>query len=220
MTAEDVVSRVRQAEQSAGREAGSVCVVAVSKVQPIDRVKAALAGGQRRFGENRVQEAQERWGALRSDYPDLVLHLIGPLQTNKVRAAVALFDVIESVDREKLARKLAEEMAAQGRRLPVFVQVNTGAEGQKAGASVEDAPALVDLCRNELGLDVRGLMAIPPADEPPAPHFALLKKMADELGLPELSMGMSGDFETAIAMGSTEVRVGSAFFGARVKPEA
>ncbi|MEO1505296.1 MAG: YggS family pyridoxal phosphate-dependent enzyme, partial [Pseudomonadota bacterium] len=167
-----------------------------------------------------VQEAQERWTKRREQYPDLKLHLIGPLQTNKVRPAVALFDVIETVDREKLARKIAAEAAAQNKTVEVFIQVNTGDEAQKAGVSIEEAAELIELCRNELKLNVVGLMAIPPIDEDPAPHFALLAKMAKEAGLPKLSMGMSGDYEIAIAMGASQVRIGSAVFGARKQSAA
>ncbi|MEM6668779.1 MAG: YggS family pyridoxal phosphate-dependent enzyme [Pseudomonadota bacterium] len=220
MGLEDVLSAMRSAEGKAGREGNTVGLVAVSKVQPEERVEAVLAEGHRVFGENRVQEAQDRWTKRREQYPELKLHLIGPLQTNKVRPAVALFDVIETVDREKLARKIAAEAAAQNKTVEVFIQVNTGDEAQKAGVAVEESAELIELCRNELKLNVVGLMAIPPIDEDPAPHFALLAKMAKEAGLPKLSMGMSGDYEIAIAMGATQVRIGSAVFGARKQSAA
>lgn len=212
--------RIDAAMAEAGRADGSVRLVAVSKKQPPERVAAALATGHRLFGENRVQEAQERWTEVRgtdvrAEYPDLILHLIGPLQTNKVRDAVALFDVIETVDRPKLARALATEMARAGRRRDCLIQVNTGEEEQKAGVPPEGLAELLSLCRDELGLPIRGLMCIPPVDEPPALHFALLAQLAERHGLEELSMGMSGDFETAIRHGATLVRVGTALFGER-----
>ncbi|MCB9990206.1 MAG: YggS family pyridoxal phosphate-dependent enzyme [Rhodospirillales bacterium] len=207
--------KITGAAKECGRDPGAVQLVAVSKRQDDDRIDAALAAGQRLFGENKVQEAQAHWQARRESYPDLRLHLIGPLQTNKVKDAVALFDCIETLDREKLALKLAEEMAAQGRDLPCFIQVNTGAELQKAGILPEYLGEFHDYCRYECGLDVQGLMCIPPADEPAALHFALLAKLAQEQGLLELSMGMSADFEKAIALGATYVRVGTALFGSR-----
>ena len=190
-------------------------LVAVSKRQPADRIEAALVAGHRVFGENRVQEAQERWAERRDLYPDLKLHLIGPLQTNKVADAVALFDVIEVVDRPKLARSLSAEMVRQGRHLPCYVQVNTGEEDQKSGIWPEDADDFIVFCRNECGLDIFGLMCIPPVDEEPAMHFALLRMIAERNGLPGLSMGMSGDYEEAVRFGATSVRVGSAIFGSR-----
>ncbi len=190
-------------------------LVAVSKTFGADDIRPLLEAGQRVFGENRVQEAKAKWPELRASYPDVELHLIGPLQTNKVKDAVALFDVIESVDRDKLAGALAREMAATGRKLPVYVQVNIGGEEQKAGISAKETVAFVERCRSEHGLDVIGLMCIPPADEPPGPYFAHLAVLAREARLPKLSMGMSADFETAIEMGATEVRVGSALFGDR-----
>lgn len=219
MSLEEVMAKIAKAERAAGRPEGSVELVAVSKVQPEARVRAVLEAGHRRFGENRVQEAEERWTPLRADYPDVTLHLIGPLQTNKAKTAVAFFDVIESVDREKLARKLAEEIQAQGRAPQLLIQVNTGEEPQKAGVSPAETGKFVALCRTEYDLPIAGLMVIPPAHEPPAPHFALLAKLAEENGLAKLSMGMSADYETAIAFGATSVRVGSALFGARQKPE-
>lgn len=191
-----------------------VTLVAVSKMQPPEKIAAMLAAGQRVFGENRVQDAQERWSDLRGQYADLILHLIGPLQTNKVRDAVGLFDVIESVDRPDIVRALAREMKKQGRDLPCFVQVNTGAEPQKAGVWPGDLPALLSLCAQE-SLRVGGLMCIPPATEPPALHFAFLRQLAQQHGLAQLSMGMSSDYEKAVALGATHVRVGTALFGAR-----
>ncbi len=206
---------INQAAHAAGRDPESVNLVAVSKKQPDERIEAALAAGHRLFGENRVQEAQARWADRRAAYPDLRLHLIGPLQTNKAKYAVALFDVIETLDREELARALADEMSAQGRFLPCFIQVNTGAEPQKSGILPEDLPAFHEFCHSECGLEVHGLMCLPPLDEPPALHFALLQKLAAAQGLPALSMGMSADYERAIALGATHIRVGTALFGAR-----
>ena len=208
--------RMAKAARGADRAPDSVTLVAVSKTQPVDAVEAALAAGQRVFGENRVQEAKSKYPALREAWPDLELHLIGPLQTNKAGEAVGLFDVVQSVDREKLACALAKEMDKQGRRPACFIQVNTGEEPQKAGVLPEAAEAFVALCRDDLGLPVRGLMCIPPFEEAPAPHFALLRSIAERSGLSQLSMGMSGDFETAIALGATHVRVGTAIFGARL----
>ena len=210
-----VKARIEAAARRAGRDPAGVTLVAVSKTFDAAAIEPVLAAGQRAFGENRVQEAQAKWPALRARYPDVRLHLIGPLQTNKVREAVALFDVIETLDREKLAAALARETARQGRALTLFVQVNTGAEPQKAGIAPTDAPAFVARCREAHGLAIEGLMCIPPVDDDPAPHFELLARLAGELGLKSLSMGMSADFETAIAMGATHVRVGSALFGKR-----
>lgn len=199
----------------AGRPAGDVRLVTVSKTFPADVVAEVLDAGERVFGENRVQEASAKWPALRERYLDVELHLIGPLQSNKAREAVALFDAIHTVDRPKIAEALAAELIRQGRAPKLFVQVNTGAEPQKAGVLPEEADAFIALCREEHGLSVTGLMCIPPADENPSPHFALLEKIADRNGLPELSMGMSGDFEAAVMFGATYVRVGSAIFGTR-----
>ena len=210
-----VRARIAAAEEGAGREAGEVALVAVSKTHQAGAVEAALAAGQRVFGENRVQEAQHKFPALKRRFPDLVLHLVGPLQSNKARDAVALFDVIETVDRPRLAEALAAEMARSGRRPECFVQVNTGEEAQKAGVAPADAEAFVVRCRDALRLPVRGLMCIPPVDEAPAIHFALLRELARRAGLGMLSMGMSGDFESAIRLGATHVRVGTAIFGAR-----
>ncbi|MEM7211010.1 MAG: YggS family pyridoxal phosphate-dependent enzyme [Pseudomonadota bacterium] len=212
----EIANRVADAETKAGRAAGSVRLIAVSKVQPLERVEAILNEGHRVFGENRVQEAAGKWPDFRERFDGVELHLIGPLQTNKVKQAVGLFNAIHSVDREKLARKLAEEFDSSGRQLPCFLQINTGEEPQKAGCLPADADAFVRTCREDLQLPVEGLMCIPPVDEEPSLHFALLKKVAERNGLRGLSMGMSGDFERAIALGATHVRVGSAIFGARV----
>ena len=190
-------------------------LIAVSKTQPEEALAEMLATGQRAFGENRVQEAMAHWEGKRSKFPDLELHLIGPLQSNKSEEAVRLFDVIQTLDRPKLADTLGAAMAKTGRRPRLMIQVNTGEEPQKAGVAPADLAALLDHARNTSGLEIEGLMCIPPVDENPGPHFALLKKLADENGLDRLSMGMSGDFETAIMLGATSVRVGSAIFGAR-----
>ena len=210
-----VRARIEAAARAAGRPADAVNLVAVSKTHPADSVRAALEAGQRVFGENRVQEAIAKFPGLRGDYPDLTLHLIGPLQTNKVKEAVAHCDVIETVDRPRLAEALAREMERSGRRLPCFIEVNTGEEPQKAGALPTDADAFIADCRDRLGLAVNGLMCIPPENEEPALHFALLREIARRNGLDQLSMGMSADFETAIRFGATHVRVGTAIFGAR-----
>jgi pyridoxal phosphate enzyme (YggS family) len=211
----EVRRRISAAALAAGRDAGDVTLTAVSKQQPPARVEAALAAGQRVFGENRVQEAQARWAGPRAAFADLELRLIGPLQTNKAAEAVALFDVIETLDREKLARVLAETGAAQGRLPRLYVQVNTGEEPQKAGVLPAQADAFIAAARDAYGLPIDGLMCIPPVGEPAGPHFALLAKIAKRNGLSRLSMGMSDDFETAIGFGATSVRVGSAIFGER-----
>ncbi|RVP91051.1 YggS family pyridoxal phosphate-dependent enzyme [Sinorhizobium meliloti] len=211
----EVLSRIRASEKSANRPENAVSLVAVSKTFDAETIRPVIEAGQRVFGENRVQEAQAKWPALKCETPDIELHLIGPLQSNKAADAVALFDVIETIDREKIARAVAAEMKRQGRDIRLYVQVNTGLEPQKAGIAPEDAAAFVALCRDELALNIEGLMCIPPFDENPGPHFALLAKLAGQCGLSRLSMGMSGDFETAIAFGATGVRVGSAIFGAR-----
>jgi len=222
-SAAEIPERLRQvkeeivlAAEAAGRKPSTVELVAVTKTMPAAAVEDAIEAGQLIFGENRVQEAQAKWPALKALHANLELHLIGPLQTNKVREAVALFDVIETLDRPKLARALAEEMKRTGMRPRLFVQVNTGEEPQKAGIVPEETADFVALCRDTFGLVVDGLMCIPPFDEEPSMHFALLAKLAKELGLDELSMGMSGDFEKAIAFGATYVRVGTAIFGTRV----
>ena len=211
----EVKARIDAAARAAGRAAGSITLVAISKAQPIERPHAALVAGHRTFGENRVQEAGRKWPALKAQFDDVRLHLVGPLQRNKVRDAVALFDVIESVDRPHLARTLAAEMAAQARRPQCYVQVNTGEEAQKAGIAPGEADRFIAMCREEFGLPVTGVMCIPPMDEPPALHFALLADIARRNDLAVISMGMSADYQEAIAFGATHVRVGSAIFGAR-----
>ncbi len=212
---QDVLDRIASAAKSAGRSADDVTLVAVSKVQPDARVDAMLAAGQRVFGENRVQEAQKRWAERRSRFPELELRLIGPLQSNKSRDAIVLFDVIETLDRPKLARTLADAIQAEGRAPEILVQVNTGEEEQKAGVAPMATDAFIAQVRAEYGIEPAGLMCIPPAGEAAGPHFALLAKIAERNGLPQLSMGMSGDYETAIRFGATHVRVGTALFGPR-----
>lgn len=197
------------------REPGSVTLVAVSKTKPAEAIVPALAAGQRVFGENYVQEAQGKWPALRERFPDVELHMVGPLQSNKAREAVALFDVIQSLDRESLAKELAREFARSGKAPRLFVQVNTGDEPQKGGVSPAKVDAFLETCRSHHGLVIEGLMCIPPAQDQPSPHFALLAKIAKRNGLTGLSMGMSADFEAAIQLGATHVRVGSAIFGER-----
>jgi len=209
---------IAAAARAGGRASADVTLVAVAKTHPAEAVAAALAAGQTVFGENRVQEAAGKYPALRRDHPGLVLHLIGPLQTNKVRDAVALFDVIETPDREKLGRALADEMQRQQRRPRLYVQVNIGEEPQKAGVPPRDADDFLKLCRQQLGLVIEGLMCIPPANFEPAPYFALLREIARRNGLAKLSMGMSGDYEAAIRMGATAVRIGTAIFGHRPVP--
>ena len=211
----DVRARISAAAQAAKRDPASVHLVAVTKTFGHDQILPVLDAGHRLYGENRVQEARAKWPALRERHPDLELHLIGPLQSNKVREAVALFDAIHTIDRPKIAEAVANEMAKQGRHLKLFVEVNTGEEAQKAGVLPRDAAGLVRLCREELKLDICGLMCIPPHEEPPGVHFAFLAKLAAELGLAQLSMGMSADFETAVTFGATYVRVGSQIFGQR-----
>jgi pyridoxal phosphate enzyme (YggS family) len=211
----EVKGKIGQAARAAGRDPAAVTLVAVSKTHGAERVRELLAAGHRVFGENRVQEAQGKFPPLKTEYPDLQLHLIGPLQTNKAREAVALFDVIQSVDREKLAATLAREMARAGKRPDCFIQVNTGEEPQKAGILPTELDSFVTACRDAHKLPVVGLMCIPPLEEEPALHFALLAKMAARHGLPNISMGMSADYETAVRLGATHVRVGSALFGQR-----
>jgi len=203
------------AAKAAGRVADGIELVAVSKTFDAEAIRPVIEAGQRVFGENRVQEAERKWPPLRAEFPDVKLHLIGPLQSNKAKEAVAFFDAIHTIDREKIARAVADEMAKQGRSLELFIQVNTGEEPQKAGVMPREAVAFVALCRDQLKLPLAGLMCIPPVDEEPAVHFAFLAKLARELRLSGLSMGMSSDFETAIAFGATHVRVGSAIFGTR-----
>lgn len=210
-----VRENIAKAEAEADRPTGSVTLVAVSKTFGADAIRPILETGQRVFGENRVQEAQGKWPALKADFPDVELHLIGPLQSNKAKDAVALFDVIETVDRDKIAAELAKEIERQGKAPKLYVQVNIGSEPQKAGIEPKEAVAFVVRCRDEHGLAVEGLMCIPPADENPGPYFALLEKLAGQAGVEKLSMGMSGDYEMAIAFGATSVRVGSAIFGLR-----
>lgn len=211
----DVGERIAAAERAAGRTPGSVVLVAISKSHPQARAVAALEAGHRVFGENRVQEAADKWPPLRDAHPDLVLHLVGHLQTNKAREAVALFDVIETVDRPKLAHVLAAEMERAGRRPRCFVQVNTGEEPRKGGVAPAEADRFIASCRDQLELPVEGLMCIPPMDEEPALHFGLLAEIARRNGLRSLSMGMTADFDTAIRLGATHVRVGTAIFGPR-----
>ncbi|MDP3546755.1 MAG: YggS family pyridoxal phosphate-dependent enzyme, partial [Phreatobacter sp.] len=213
----DVNAAIAAATAEAKRPEGSVTLVAVSKTFPAEAIEPVLAAGQRVFGENYVQDAKGKWPELRQRYPDAQVHMIGPLQSNKAKEAIALFDVIETLDRSSLARELQKEIQkAGGTRRPRFlVQVNTGAEPQKGGVLPEEADAFIRACKIDYGLDVEGVMCIPPADEPPAPHFALLTTIARRNGLKTISMGMSADYPTAIAMGATHVRVGSAIFGAR-----
>ena len=214
MSLSEIKAQVAKAEVAAGREAGSAKLIAVSKVQPDERVEAVLKEGHRLFGENRVQEAAGKWPAFRETYPDAEVHLIGPLQTNKARQAFELFQAIHSVDRPKLAKTIARLAQEVGHCPQLFIQVNTGEEPQKAGILPADADSFINECR-AMDLPLEGLMCIPPADEEPSLHFALLGKIAERNGLAGLSMGMSGDFESAIALGATHIRVGSAIFGAR-----
>lgn len=218
MPLQDITARIAKAEAAAGRPVGSVKLIAVSKVQPNERVEAVLQQGHRCFGENRVQEAAGKWPAFMERYDGIDLHLIGPLQTNKARQAIELFSTIHSVDRPKLAKTLARLAQETGKCPDLFVQVNTGEEEQKAGVLPAEADSFIAECR-ALDLPVRGLMCIPPVDEEPSLHFALLAKIAERNGLTGLSMGMSDDFEKAIALGATHVRIGSAIFGERVKPQ-
>ncbi|MEP3437563.1 MAG: YggS family pyridoxal phosphate-dependent enzyme [Hoeflea sp.] len=212
---EKVRATIAAAALSADRKPDSVRLVAVSKTKPVDQIRPVIEAGQRVFGENRVQEAQSKWPGLKAETSGIELHLIGPLQSNKTADAVALFDVIQTVDREKIAREIAREIDKQGKSPGLYVQVNSGSEPQKAGIEPDQADAFLTLCRSDLGLTITGLMCIPPVDENPGPHFALLARIARDNGIETLSMGMSDDFETAICFGATEVRVGSAIFGAR-----
>jgi pyridoxal phosphate enzyme (YggS family) len=211
----EVKDRIAAAARESGRDPAAVHVVAVTKTFREPDILPVLAAGHRIYGENRVQEAKAKWPLLKAQFPAIELHLVGPLQSNKAKEAVALFDAIHSIDRPKIARAVAEEMTRQGRRLALFVQVNTGEEPQKAGVMPKEAHAFVRQCREELGLEIAGLMCIPPVDEEPAVHFAFLAKLAGEMGLGHLSMGMSSDFATAVQFGATYVRIGSAIFGAR-----
>jgi hypothetical protein len=211
----EVKGKIAAAEREAKRLAGAVTLVAVSKTFDADAIRPVIEAGQRVFGENRVQEAQGKWPALRQEFSDIELHLIGPLQSNKAKEAVELFDVIETVDREKIAAELAKEIVRQVRKPRLYVQVNTGSEPQKAGIEPREAVSFVKRCREVHGLAIEGLMCIPPAEENPGPHFALLEKLTREAGMEKLSMGMSGDYELAVAFGATSVRVGSAIFGSR-----
>jgi PLP dependent protein len=210
-----VRAQIAAACAACGRDVADIALVAVSKTKPADMIEAALQAGQRAFGENRVQEVKDKFPALRAAYPDLRVRLIGPLQTNKVREAVALCDAIDSLDRPKLAEVLAREMDREGRRPDILIQVNIGREPQKAGVDPDSAGNLLDYALHTLGLPVRGLMCIPPADTDPTPYFQRLRQMADAFALPQVSMGMSGDFTQAIAAGATHIRVGSAIFGGR-----
>lgn len=210
-----VKQRIADAARDCGRDPATISLVAVSKTHDAATIRSALEAGQRVFGENRVQESRAKWPDLKAAFADVELHLIGPLQTNKVREAVALFDIIETVDRPKLARALADEMERSGRQVPCLLQVNTGLEEQKAGLHPDSVDSMLRLCRMEYHLPVIGLMCIPPVDEDPAPHFRMLAEAAERNGLKVVSMGMSGDFETAIAQGATHVRIGSAIFGER-----
>jgi hypothetical protein len=210
-----IKGEIEAALKEAGKAPGSAVVTAVSKTHGADRIRPVLAAGHRVFGENRVQEALVKWPEIRAEFPDVELRLIGPLQTNKVKEAVAFFDVIETLDRPKLAKALAAEMAKQGRHPALYIQVNTGEEPQKAGVSPKDLSGFLTQCREEFGLAIAGLMCIPPAEDDPAPHFALLAKMGKNLGVCELSMGMSGDYLIAAQLGATHIRIGSAIFGSR-----
>ncbi len=211
----EIREKISSSAQAAKREPSSITLIAVSKTFEAEAIRPVLAAGHGDFGENRVQEAMAKWPTLKAEFPDVKLHLIGPLQSNKAKEAVALFDAIHSIDREKIARAIVEEMAKQSRKLQLFVQVNTGEEPQKAGVNPRDMKAFVAMCRNELKLEISGLMCIPPVEEEPAVHFAFLEKLAKECGVSGLSMGMSSDFEAAIEFGATHVRVGSAIFGER-----
>lgn len=215
MRFERVKDRIAAAAREASREPADVELVVVSKTFSSEDIRPVIKAGHRIFGENRVQEAQGKWPALKAEFQDLELHLIGPLQSNKAKEAVALFDVIETIDREKIAAAISAEIAKQDRTPRLYVQVNTGSEPQKAGIDPREAVAFVSRCRDIHGLAIEGLMCIPPLEENPGPHFALLEKLAREAGLDRLSMGMSGDYELAIAFGATSVRVGSAIFGTR-----
>ena len=220
MSLEDVRRKIAEAAKAAGREPSAIELVAVSKTFDAAAIEPLLEAGHRTYGENRVQEAARKWPALKARYPGVGLHLIGPLQTNKAADAVALFDVIQTVDREKIARAIRTELHKQSRRVRLFVQVNIGEEPQKAGVAPAETDNFVRLCRSDLGLEIDGLMCIPPAADDPAPYFALLARLARRNGLAGLSMGMSADYPVAISLGATLVRVGSAIFGTRPRPDA
>ena len=211
----EVNRRIEGAAREAKREPAAVTLIAVSKTFEAADIRPVLSAGHRHFGENRVQEAMAKWPSLKAEFPDIVLHLIGPLQSNKAKEAVALFDAIHTIDRPKIAEAIAAEMAKQGRKLQLFIQANTGEEPQKAGVNPREVAAFLAMCRDQLKLEISGLMCIPPVEEEPAVHFAFLNKLAKECGVTGLSMGMSADFETAIEFGATHVRVGSAIFGGR-----
>lgn len=213
----EVQEAIRRAASDYERDPSGITLVAVSKTFPAEVIEPVLAAGQRVFGENYVQEAKAKWPALRERYPDVELHMIGPLQSNKAKEAVELFDVIHTLDRPSLAEALAKEIAKQGKKPRLLVQVNTGEEPQKGGVAPGEVDNFLDACRSKYGLEVEGLMCIPPAEDPPSPHFALLNTIAKRNGLKVLSMGMSADFDEAIQLGATHVRVGSAIFGARAK---
>ena len=210
-----VQAKIAKAAREVGRDPAAVTLITVSKTFDAEAIRPVLAAGQRVFGENRVQEAKAKWPALKAEFPGVELHLIGPLQSNKAREAVELFDAIHAIDRPKIAKAVAEEMVRQGRRLKLFVEVNTGEETQKAGITPRETAAFVQHCRDELKIEIAGLMCIPPHDEEPAVHFAFLAKLARDCGISGLSMGMSADYEAAIELGATHVRVGSAIFGVR-----
>lgn len=211
----DVRARIEKAAKAANRNPATIALIAVTKTHDEEVVRSAISAGQNTFGENRVQEAKSKYPQLKADHAEIDLHLIGPLQSNKARDAVALFDAIHTVDRDSIAEALASEIKRAGRTPKLFVQVNTGEEEQKAGVAPQDALAFIAKCRETYGLTISGLMCIPPADEEPSPHFALLVKLARDAGLRDLSMGMSGDYETAIRLGATHIRVGTAIFGVR-----
>jgi pyridoxal phosphate enzyme (YggS family) len=214
----NVRQRIERATQDCGRKPGEVALACVSKTFPAEAIEPVLAAGERIFGENRVQEAKQKWPELKARFPHVSLHLIGPLQTNKVKEAVELFDVIETVDRPKLAEALAAEIKKSGKAPKLYVEVNTGAEPQKAGVLPQDADSFIHDCRERLGLQIEGVMCIPPQDQQCSPHFALLAEIARRNHIPVISMGMSADFELAIQLGATHVRVGTAIFGARTRP--
>lgn len=205
---------IDRAASLTGRSADDISLIAVSKTKGVDAIRPLIGAGQRIFGENRVQESQDKWPALREEYPDIALHLVGQLQSNKAADAIALFDVIHSLDRPSLLNALAKAMDAAGKRIPCHIQVNIGAETQKGGCAIADVPALIAAAR-DADIPLLGLMAVPPSEVEPAPYFALLAKMAREEGLPRLSMGMSSDYQTAIMLGATDIRVGTALFGER-----